>query len=178
MEVSVGEVVRTQPVEIQAVPDHHAAEFSITGGLGYVPVTIKGLGVHDGGNFKNFEDGNWEKIDQSVIGKDFWQARFDEHSRTYEVVYNIPNRGTNRYRLIDGTLGKVLAIGKDTSVPQTYAASGFEASDGIELLLRFGAMERSINPCLCMDGHTRVPMGQYLGWFWFMAVVEPHLRNG
>ena len=96
VEASVGEVVRAQPVEIQAVPDHYAAEFSITGGLGYVPVTIKGLGVHDGWELQKLEDGNWEKIDQSVIGKDFWQARFDEHSRTYEVVYNIPNRGTNR----------------------------------------------------------------------------------
>jgi hypothetical protein len=34
--------------------------------------------------------GPWSRIDQSVHGKDYWQADFDAEARTWEITYTIP----------------------------------------------------------------------------------------
>jgi hypothetical protein len=99
VEADVGTVTRSYPVEIESVPGPLAAEFSITGGRGYLPVTVHGLARHDGWQLQWFQDGQWIPLDQSVIGNDYWQATYDGQTHTYALTYNVQNEGTRRYRL-------------------------------------------------------------------------------
>ena len=62
------------------------AEFTFTGGLGYVPVTFTGLASPDG--YKLTLDG--QPVDQSVHGNDFWQTDYDVAARQWQLTFNIP----------------------------------------------------------------------------------------
>lgn len=62
-----------------------AAEFSIQGGLGYVPVTFAGLSSATG--FLVCVDGR--PIDQGVHGKDYWQADYDPVAGQWSLTYNL-----------------------------------------------------------------------------------------
>jgi hypothetical protein len=101
LEVSaaVGDVLRIHPVELDASDDTTAVEFTLTGGLGYTPVTIHGLARPDGWRLEQLTDGTWEAVDQSVEGNDYWQADDDPATGTFSLVFNIHNRGTRTYRL-------------------------------------------------------------------------------
>ena len=101
LEVSptVGELVRIHPVELAAEEGEVAVDFSLSGGLGYVPVTIEGLDRADGWRLEQEVSGEWVQVDQSVEGNDYWQAHFDAAAGHYELVFNVPNRDTERYRL-------------------------------------------------------------------------------
>lgn len=48
-------------------------------------------------------DGNWELVDQSVHGNDYWQAYSDVDEGSFTLIYNVHNRGTNTYRLTQGS---------------------------------------------------------------------------
>ena len=100
VDVAVGELERTYPIEVQSVSGALAAEFTIDGGLGYVPVTIKGLIRHDGWRLEQMLGGAWQHVDQSVHGNDFWQTRYDGAAGAYELTFNVHNRGRQMYRLI------------------------------------------------------------------------------
>jgi len=86
--VAKGTLLRRRPTLIQARDD--AAEFSITGGLGYVPVTLAGLKNYRNPVLEMLDGDRWVKIDQSVHGNDFWQTDYDALTRTWEVTYSIP----------------------------------------------------------------------------------------
>ena len=100
VEVNSGTLIRSQPVELQAANDTTAVDFTLTGGLGYVPVTIHGLTRPDGWRLEQESDGSWSQVDQSVEGNDYWQAYDDVESGDFNLVFNLHNRGTQRYRLI------------------------------------------------------------------------------
>lgn len=105
---SVGRVTANYPVTISC--DGNAgetvAEFSLKGGLGYVPVKLCGLDSYNGYKLQVRKDGVWTDVDQSVKGNDFWQCGFDNASGKYYLIYNVKNTsGTafgaqNDYRLI------------------------------------------------------------------------------
>ena len=97
---SVGTLLRTHPVELQAAPGDLAVQFTLEGGLGYTPVTIRGLPHHDGWRLEQQVDGDWVRVDQSVEGNDYWQAGQDTASGRFELVFNVHNRGTQEYRLL------------------------------------------------------------------------------
>ncbi len=60
-----------------AATSSNFAQFSITGGLGYVPFTISGLTAYSNPRLESSSDGKtWTVVDQSVNGKDFWQTDF------------------------------------------------------------------------------------------------------
>ena len=99
VEATVGSVRRGQPVEIDAVSDAVAAEFTLSGGLGHVPVTFHGLNRHDGWSMFVRSGETWAPLDQSVQGKDHWQARFEPLDGTYSLTFNVPNRATQSYQL-------------------------------------------------------------------------------
>ena len=72
----------------------------MTGGFGYVPLVFTGLDRHDGWRLEQKLSGSWTGIGQEVEGNDFWQARYDEASGTYELVFNVDNEGSRWYRLV------------------------------------------------------------------------------
>ena len=43
---------------------------------------------------------SWERVDQSVEGSDYWQAYDDAATGSFELVFNVYNRGTTEYRLV------------------------------------------------------------------------------
>ena len=100
VDVAVGDLERTYPIEVQSGSGALAAEFTIDGGLGYVPITIKGLIRHDGWRLEHLVNGTWDHVDQAVHGKDYWQTRYDGAVGSYELTFNVPNRGAQTYRLV------------------------------------------------------------------------------
>ena len=80
--------------------------FTLSGGLGYVPVTISGLSDYRGFRLEHKVDGNWTEIDQSRHGKDYWQTDFDPQTQRWELTYSLPldtpldERQQHAFRLI------------------------------------------------------------------------------
>ncbi|MEC7751684.1 MAG: hypothetical protein VX405_09290 [Myxococcota bacterium] len=93
-----GEARRVQPVEIEATAGAVATQFRLNGGLGYVPVTIEGLARPDGWRLEQRVGGDWQRVDQSVEGNDYWQA-LDRGTDGFALVFNLHNRGRQEYRL-------------------------------------------------------------------------------
>lgn len=65
------------------------ADFVLTGGLGYVPITFTGLTSPSGHVL--LLDG--QAVDQSVHGHDFWQTDYDATAKRWSQTYNVPVRG-------------------------------------------------------------------------------------
>lgn len=103
---NVGEVTSSYPVMIKTVNEDTAAQFTLRGGLGYVPVQFTGLKSYKGYKLQVQKNGEWEDVDQSVKGNDFWQCDYDYATKTYTRTYNVKNvaadtlGGTNTYRLL------------------------------------------------------------------------------
>jgi hypothetical protein len=73
-----------------AVDGPHRAELEIAGGVGFLPVTVTGLASPRGWTLR-WEDGSAERpFDQSVHGRDFWQAMHDPASGTWRFTANLP----------------------------------------------------------------------------------------
>ncbi|MDR2761890.1 MAG: hypothetical protein LBB88_04765 [Planctomycetaceae bacterium] len=86
-------VERNYPPIIVAQNDK--AHFKINGGIGFVPIIIKGLSSYKIPILYENRLGKWEKIDQSQHGNDFWQTDFDPISETWEIIYNVNMDSTN-----------------------------------------------------------------------------------
>jgi len=86
--MTLGKLIRTRPTTIQAFRDR--AEFTITGGLGYAPITITGLSNYRTPILEVKEGDEWTTVDQSVYGKDYWQTDYNPETRTWEITYSIP----------------------------------------------------------------------------------------
>lgn len=61
----------------------------ITGGKGYVPLVFSGLTSITNPKLWKTKNSCWELVDQSVSGKDFWQANYIQESGTYQLIYNV-----------------------------------------------------------------------------------------
>lgn len=85
-----GELLRDRPTMIRATENH--AEFAITGGLGYVPITITGLTDFRQPllEIQETNNGTWIPVDQAVHGNDFWQTDYDTQTGTWQVTYSVP----------------------------------------------------------------------------------------
>ena len=89
VKVALGQCLRPRPTMILAQADQ--AEFTITGGLGYVPITIAGLSGYRGPVLEMQEPGgDWKAVDQADWGKDFWQTDYHSTARTWQVTYSVP----------------------------------------------------------------------------------------
>jgi hypothetical protein len=85
VEMKTGELAAIHPaITIRA--KENAAEFTLTGGLGYVPVTFSGL-TSPGGPVLTVDG---RPVNQGIHGNDFWQTDFDAATRTWSHTYNIP----------------------------------------------------------------------------------------
>ena len=83
--VRKGRLIRLHP-DVRVVAEDGRAEFTITGGIGYVPITVTGLPTHRGGGFTI--DG--VPCDQAVHGNDFWQTDFDPETGTWSQTVTVP----------------------------------------------------------------------------------------
>lgn len=81
-----GTLEHSYPIQIDA---RNGAEFSVTGGLGFVPVTFTGLCNYQGFILQRKVDNNWIDVDQSYHGKDFWQTDFDPNKQRWEITYSL-----------------------------------------------------------------------------------------
>ena len=103
-----GSVEKNTPIYIRCAEEQDsgntAAEITVKGGMGYVPLTFTNVKHYSGYSLEQWLDGQWQKVDQSVSGNDYWQAWYDSDSCTYELTYNVPHTGDKdaeyRYRLI------------------------------------------------------------------------------
>ena len=75
--------------------EHGAAEFTLFGGLGYVPVTFAGLTLPTGHAL--FVDG--QPVDQSVHGNDYWQTDYDAANARWSLTYTIPVADGKSHRI-------------------------------------------------------------------------------
>ena len=101
VDMAVGTLLRSQPVVIESDADILATEFTLTGGLGYTPVTIKGLARPDGWRLEQATATGWERVDQSVEGNDYWQAyddriRFRSHFQCIQSRHPHLSSGSQR----------------------------------------------------------------------------------
>lgn len=88
VDVAKGELLRNRPMMICASGNH--AEFAITGGLGYVPVTISGIPDYRHPVLEVKENETWIPVDQAVHGDDFWQTDYDTQTGSWQVTYSTP----------------------------------------------------------------------------------------
>lgn len=94
VEMKTGALERTFPAITISTADD-TAEFTLAGGLGYVPVTFEGLSRPDG--FTLLIDG--QPLNQAVHGKDFWQTDYDAISGTWTRTYNVPTDDAKMQRI-------------------------------------------------------------------------------
>ena len=94
-----GTVEQTWPVRVRA-NEGLSAEFTITGGVGYTPVTIVQAMTQKGFVLERInEKGEATRIDESTagIGNDWWQTDFDTKSGTWNITYTLPLDPENAY---------------------------------------------------------------------------------
>jgi hypothetical protein len=96
VEVANGELRRRFP-DIEINTTDGKASFSLMGGLGFVPVTFRGLNSHKGHELRI--DG--VPLDQGVHGSDFWQTDHDPATGTWSRTYNLPSDGSKRVRRVE-----------------------------------------------------------------------------
>jgi hypothetical protein len=100
VDTDIGTLTRSHPVELEATTGTTAVAFTLTGGLGYTPIVIRGLARPDGWRLEQYAEGSWERVDQSVEGNDYWQAYDDPSNGGFDLIFNVHNRGSNEYRLV------------------------------------------------------------------------------
>lgn len=97
VQVHHGTLLGLHPAIAIHSPDGYA-DFTLKGGLGYVPVTFTGLPSSEG---RTLLVDN-QPLQQTVHGNDFWQTDFDPASKTWSQTFNIPisERSTRSIRLL------------------------------------------------------------------------------
>jgi len=83
-----GQVRQACPLVVDLDPASRSAEIDITGGLAYVPVTFAGLPNASGWSLYSEKAGRKTKVDQSVLGHDFWQVDRDDNGK-YRMTFNV-----------------------------------------------------------------------------------------
>ena len=84
VEVTAGRLTRRYPLRIEAVDD--GAEWSIEGGLGYVPVTIGALSRQAVPTVEEWTETGWQPVPGAVA----WQTDYDAATRTWEQTGSLP----------------------------------------------------------------------------------------
>lgn len=85
--VAKGELENNYPIKIESIKNK--AQFSVTGGMGYVPLTITNVGRYQNPELFKKVNGKWRKINQEVYGNDFWQSEYNPETKTWDITYNI-----------------------------------------------------------------------------------------
>jgi hypothetical protein len=99
VEVHRGAPAGDAPVRVTADRGPIAAEFTLTGGLGFVPVTVVGLPRPDGWVLERESAGSWTTEPVEVEGGDGVQSFWDPVRAHFALTWSVPNRGRARYRV-------------------------------------------------------------------------------
>ncbi|MBR2968687.1 MAG: hypothetical protein IKC36_02480 [Clostridia bacterium] len=105
---TVGQLKSGLPVVVSAdnTQTEVVAQVDISGGLGYLPITVEGLSSYKGYKLQVKQGEQWKDVDQSVKGNDFWQAHYNPGTGLYSLTYNVKNTSgllfntTNTYRMV------------------------------------------------------------------------------
>lgn len=102
---TVGEVLNEYPAKIKAAGQNGtvAASLTLTGGLGYMPLTFTNLPSPYGWRLEVNTGAGFAPVEQAVKGNDYWQTVFDADTGTYELTYNVFQNGredARQYRLV------------------------------------------------------------------------------
>jgi hypothetical protein len=81
------------PIQIQAT--NNRAGFTVTGGLGCVPVTITGLSDYRAPVLEEKVGAVWTPLNQAVNGNDFWQCDYNAEKGAWEITFTLKLDGTN-----------------------------------------------------------------------------------
>lgn len=85
--VTKGKLVDNYPIKIEA--EEGKVEISLTGGLGYVPLTITNVLSYKNPELFRKENGEWKIVNQEVHGNDFWQTEYNATNGTWDISFNI-----------------------------------------------------------------------------------------
>jgi Concanavalin A-like lectin/glucanases superfamily len=85
IEMKRGTLVRTHPA-VTLTTENDEAEFTLTGGLSYVPITFTGLTSPNKHGL--LIDG--QALNQSIHGNDFWQTDYDPITQRWSLTFNVP----------------------------------------------------------------------------------------
>ena len=95
-EVSANQVVASSPTHaissdypITVATQNNEALVQLEGGLGYVPLVFSGLDNVNNPILWRAVDSCWELVDQSVHGKDFWQADYNSANQNFDLIFNV-----------------------------------------------------------------------------------------
>jgi hypothetical protein len=99
LEATRGDVVATYPPRLSAGQGPIAVDFTLNGGLGYVPVTVDGISRPDGWVVERWVDDAWSLEAVEVMGGDGRQAVWDDDTGTWSLTWSLPNRDTIRWRV-------------------------------------------------------------------------------
>jgi hypothetical protein len=97
---TVGRVDASYPIRIGVT--NNLALFTVTRGVGYVPITLVGVTNYSAPLLEEDVGGVWTAINQSVHGKDFWQANANAADGTWDITFNVKLDGA--YQDIPGML--------------------------------------------------------------------------
>lgn len=87
VKVKTGQLLNEYPLAIEA--DAGKAQFTVKGGLGYVPITITKVPDYRKPMLFRKVQGQWKLVNQAVHGNDFWQCEYNASNRTWEITFNV-----------------------------------------------------------------------------------------
>jgi hypothetical protein len=82
-----GNVIDSYPIKIESVRNY--INFSVTGGRGYVPLTIANVGNYQNPTLFRKVNGKWQKVNQAVYGNDFWQTEYNAVNNAWDITFNV-----------------------------------------------------------------------------------------
>jgi hypothetical protein len=85
VEIRIGSLERRHP-SVRIRTENNTAEFTLTSGLGYVPITFTDLASPSG--WLLLFDG--QPVNQSIHGNDYWQTDYDPARQRWSRTYNLP----------------------------------------------------------------------------------------
>nr|WKR37939.1 glycoside hydrolase [Wenyingzhuangia aestuarii] len=86
-ESSTNTIHTSYPLTIET--SNNTGLVTVTGGKGYIPIVFSGLSSVTNPVLWRYSDNCWEIVDQSLHGKDFWQANYNPETASFDLVYNI-----------------------------------------------------------------------------------------
>lgn len=84
---SGGKLIANYPIKIES--DAKFISFSVTGGKGYVPLTITNVSSYHNPELYQKINGLWVKVNQEVYGNDFWQTEYNVTNGKWDISFNI-----------------------------------------------------------------------------------------